>query len=118
VTGACVRPERCEGVVDGGVPAFRRDALDLLDQDAAGQRGFQLAVLDVRLFQGALLEDRDGGDVGECLGERDVVVAETLRCGLEEAERTDDPAAQAQRDGVCAHIPRLACACGEAWPAN
>ena len=60
-----------------------------------------------RLRQGALLEDRDGGHVGEGLGEGEVVGAEVVRGGLEQVERADDPAAQSQRQGVGGHRSRF-----------
>ena len=50
-------------------------ALRLLDHDPAVERVVELLVDDLRFERGAVLEDRDGRDVGERLGGVDVGLA-------------------------------------------
>ena len=49
--------------------AFGQDALGLFDQDAAVQRGLQLFGDDVAAMDGALLQQADGGHVGQGLAD-------------------------------------------------
>ena len=48
----------------------------------------------------AVLQDGDGGDVGERLGDGHVVVAERSALGAEQVEGPDHVAAQPHRDGI------------------
>ena len=64
-----------------------------------------------------MLEDGDGGDVGERLGDGDVVVVERAGVGAEQVEGADDLAPQAHRDGVGGSEPGAPGDGGEARPA-
>ena len=75
-------------------------ALGLLDDDAAVERVVELLVEDLRLERGAVLEDGDGGDVGERLGGVDVGSPHLARLDVEQVEGADDRAAQAHRQRV------------------
>ena len=79
VAGAAA--QQGEGLVDVQLEAFGQDALGLFDQDAAVQRGLQLLGQDVAAADGALLQQPDGGHVGQ---------------GLADAELALDPAARAR----------------------
>ena len=74
VVVACVGADavECGGHVD--MAAFGHHAFGLLDGDSAVQRMLELSIANER-FSGRLrLENRDAGNVGECLRERDVSV--------------------------------------------
>jgi hypothetical protein len=94
VVGAGVGAEGGERLVDGDVPAFREDSLGLFEDDAAGQGVLELGALDLVLCGGALLQQGDGRDVCQGLGQGDVLGVEGVGVGLEEGEGADDPAAQ------------------------
>ena len=74
--------------------------LGLLDDDPAGEGLGELLVEELGVERGAVLEDGDGGDVGERLRGDDVVVAQGACREAEQVEDADDVAAQAHRDGV------------------
>jgi hypothetical protein len=61
-----------ESLVDGDRAALGEDSLRLLDGDPAVQRLLELVGDYVRLVEGPVLQERDGRDVGECLGEEEV----------------------------------------------
>lgn len=74
MVGAGVGAEGGEGLVDAQLPAFGEDALDLFQDDAASSQGvLELAAFEFAGGQGALLQNRDGRQVRECLGELDVL---------------------------------------------
>ncbi|MFE7076943.1 hypothetical protein ACFU96_43335 [Streptomyces sp. NPDC057620] len=52
-----------KGLVETESPSFGGNAFGLFDDDPAGQSGLELRFSDAVLFDGALLEDGDGGDV-------------------------------------------------------
>ena len=60
----------------------------------------ELVVDDVGFEGGAVLEDRNGGNVGEGLGDDDVVVVERAGFGAKQVEGADDLTPQAHRDGL------------------
>ena len=72
----------------------------LLDDDAAVQSVVELFVEDLSLERGAVLEDGDGGDVGERLGGLDVGLSHLPGLDVEQVEGTDDRAAQPHRQRV------------------
>jgi hypothetical protein len=107
-----------EGLCGGDAATFRDHALGLLDDDAARQCALELRV-EVLLRQlVAVLEDGDGGDVGERLGDEDVIGVQRAHLGTEEVEGTDDVAAQAHRDGVSGAETHLDGDRGEPGPAS
>src|SRR6476469_1811432 len=70
VVGACVAAEGGEGLFWGGVGSARGEhAFCLFDDDAGVEGGLELFGEFLGVFDAALLEDADGGDVGECLAE-------------------------------------------------
>ena len=97
--GARVGAQQREGLLDGHVEDFAQEALGLLDDDAAGQRGAQLRH-DGRRGRRVLLQDRHARDVGEGLRDEAVGVVELAGVGAEQAERAQDDAGRAHRDGV------------------
>ena len=75
-------------------------AFGLLDDDAAVERVVELLVEDLGLERGAVLEDGDGGDVGERLGGVEVGWSHLAGLDVEQVEGADDGAAQPHRQRV------------------
>lgn len=78
----------------------RDDALGLLDGDAAVQCTLELLGEHLGIGQGALLEDRDGGDVGHRLHDLDVPFLQRQVGLTEDVERTQHRAAQTHGERV------------------
>ena len=72
----------------------------LLDDDAAVQSIVELLVHDLGLLGSAVLENGDGGDVGESLGGDDVGCVHRALVDPEQVQGADDRAPQSQRQGV------------------
>ena len=73
----------------------------LLDHDAAVQREVELLVEDVGVPDGGpMLQDGDGGHVGERLAGEHVDRVHRSLVGPEQVDGADDLAAQAEREGV------------------
>ena len=89
-----------ERLVEGDSFTLRECALGLLEHDAAVESTLQLLGQRLGAGDATLLEDRDGGDVGEGLHHADVVGFETQALGAEDVERTDGFGPQAHREGV------------------
>jgi len=68
--------------------------LALLDDDAAIERVLALLVDDLGFERGAVLEDGDGGDIGQSLGGFDIGPAHFARLQVEQVEGSDDGAPQ------------------------
>ena len=66
------------------------DTLGLLDQDPAVQSRLELFGDQVGLVDGTLLEEPDGGDVGERLRQRQVAGSESRRFDAEQVHGADD----------------------------
>jgi hypothetical protein len=62
-----VVPQECERVGHVDVEAFGDDAFRLFDQDPAAQCGLQLLGERVAAMDGPLLQQTDGGHIGQCL---------------------------------------------------
>jgi hypothetical protein len=92
--------QECERVGHVEPEAFGQHALGLLDQDPAVQRVLQLFGEGVTMADGALLQQADGGDVGQGLGDPAGAVVEGARVGVEEIQGADHVGAQAHGDGV------------------
>jgi Lipopolysaccharide assembly protein A domain len=100
VVVAGVAAEPAEGLVDGELTALGDPALGLLDHDSARQRCGELGVDLVCFHGGAVLQDGDGGDVGECLGDQDVVGARSRSRISSGKPLREEPPAQAPRHGT------------------
>ena len=100
VVVAGVVAQRGEGLFHVEAGAFGDHALGLLDDDAAVEGVVELLVDDLGLERGAVLEDGDGGDVGEGLGGVDVGLSHLARLGVEQVEGADDGAPQPHGQGV------------------
>lgn len=75
-------------------------ALGLLDDHSAVQRALQLLGEHLGAVHGLLLQQSDGGDVGQGLDDRDLVGVQNPGMGAEQVQRPDHLVAQSQRDGV------------------
>lgn len=100
VARPCIGAQGAESRVGIGVPAFGQDALDLLDEDACGQGTLQLGLLDLLLPEIALLEECDGRDVGERLGQGYVLWRQRLRTGVEQVQRAHGTVPQPERNDM------------------
>jgi len=73
VVGTGVGAQRGESLFHVDVEAFGELALGLFDQDPAAQRGLELFVEEGAEAGGALLQQADGGDVGDTGSARDLL---------------------------------------------
>ena len=105
-----VAAQPVEGIVHRGLQPLAEHALGLLDHHSARERLGELVGKDTGILEGAVLEHADGGDVGEGLGNSEVLGAEVGRRGREQHERPDDVAAQAHRHDVHRAVPSFAAA--------
>ena len=95
---------------------FGQPALGLLEGDPAVERSLELVGQDGGLADGPFLEDPDGGDVGHRLTQQHVGGVEPAVLGVEEVDRSDDLAPDAQRQGVGGDESRRRRFGGEPWP--
>ena len=109
---------RVNASCDGHVKPFGEDPFGLLDQDPAVERGLQLLGEDVAAVDGALLQQADGGDVGEGLPDAQLALVERARVDVEEVQRADDLGAQPHRQCVYGGEPDLRGGGGETWPST
>src|SRR3984957_12207844 len=72
-------------------------ALSLLDDHPAVQRGLQLLVQGVAVAHAALVQQADGGHVGQRLADADVRGRQGARDGAEQVQRADDLLPQPHR---------------------
>lgn len=75
-----------------------------------------MLVQDLCLQRGAVLEDGDGGDVGQRPGGEDLVGVQRPGAGSEQVEGADDPVPQPHRDGVHRPEPGRQCHRPEVGP--
>ena len=84
------RVERCRHVDLG---AFAEHTFGLLDDRPAVQRVLQLTCLYLQFSGGLVVQDRDTGDIGECLRELHIGIWHGSRPGAEQVQCPDDRAA-------------------------
>ena len=108
--------EQRECCVDIDTPVLGDDAFGLFDHDSRRERTFELGRQRAGVMDGALLEYRDGGDVGHGLRQPDIVVAERARgCG-EQVQRSDGVATQLHGHGRHRDEAGPLCFRCELWP--
>ncbi len=106
-----------ERLVDVDAQPLGELALGLLDDDPAVQRGLQLLVEGIAAAHAALVQQADGGHVGQRLADVDAVGVEGAGGGAEEVERADDLVAQPHRQGLHGAEAGLPGGGGEPGPA-
>jgi len=100
VAGPGAVAEQGEGLVHVHPEAFGELALGLLDDHPAIQRGLQLLVQDVAVPHAALVQQADGGHVGQRLADPDAGRGQRARISAEQVQRADDLLAQPHRQGL------------------
>ena len=99
--------ERREGGRHVEVAAVGQDTLGLFEDDPAVEGVLELFADDGLVRGGTVLDEGDGRDVGEGLGEAEVCLVERARSCTEQVEGPDHVVAQAHGDGVHAGHPGL-----------
>src|SRR3954465_15189911 len=94
VAAAGVAAQPGERLLHVEVGPFSEHSLRLLDDDAGVQGLAELVVEHLGLDRGTMLQDGDGGDVGEGLGRDDVGLLEPAALGAEEIESADRQSSQ------------------------
>ena len=89
-----------ECVVGADLQPLGQDALGLLDDDPASERQLQLPGDDLAAADGALLQDADGGGIGQGLRQAKFRDAQAAGVIVEQVERAYYLAAQTQRQRV------------------
>ena len=110
-------PQQRERLVDVDAQPLGEFALGLLDDDPAVQRGLQLLVEGIAVAHAALMQQADGGHVGQRLANLDAVCVEGTWGGAEKVERADDLVAQPHRQGLHGGEAGLSGGGGELGPA-
>jgi hypothetical protein len=106
-----------ERLVHVQAEAFGELALGLLDDDPAVQRGLQLLIHGVAVAHAALVQQADGGHVGQSLAHTYVRGSQGTRDGAEQVQRADDLVAQPHGQGLHGGEPGLLGGGGEPGPA-
>ncbi len=94
----------------------RQDAFGLLDEDPAVQGGLQLLGERDVVADGALVQQADGGDVGQSLGDGEMVAAERSPSGAEQVQGADHLPPQPQGHRVGGAVPDVEGGPGEDRP--
>jgi len=105
-----------EGVLHARSGLGGENALGLLDEDPAVQGGLQLLGEQDLVANGALVQESDGGDVGQSLGDGEMLLAERPPSGAEQVQGTDHLPAQAQGHRMRGVESDVACGPGEHRP--
>ena len=100
VVVAGVVAQRQERLVHVETRPLGHHPLGLLDDDAAVEGVLELLVHDLGLADDPMVQDGDGGDVGQGLGRVHVGLAHLARVDAEQVEGADDGAPQPHRQGV------------------
>lgn len=90
IVAPSVMAKSVERLVGADSRALGDDALGLFDHDSTVECFVELLVYDAGFEPDAMLQDRDRGDVGECLRGEDVGIHELTHVSAEQVERTDD----------------------------
>lgn len=102
---AAVAARHVERFVGVEIEFVGNRAFGLLNDDPAVERILELLAQQVRFGCGAVVQDPDGGDIGEGLGGSDVVVGEGTRLDPQQVERSDRLVTQAHREGERGTVP-------------
>jgi hypothetical protein len=100
VSVAGVSAQQCEGLVHVQAEALGDPAFGLLDDDLAVECGLELLGEGLGVAHVPFLQQADGGDVGQCLPDAQVGLAERGGAGAEQVERADDLVPQPHRQGI------------------
>jgi hypothetical protein len=95
VTGMHSQP--CERLLHVQVLALRNHSFSLFNDDAAIERTVEQFVDDIGLADCSVLENADGGDIGECLGGLDVSLLHLPRYAVKQVKCADDGAPESHR---------------------
>jgi hypothetical protein len=106
-----------ERLVHVQAEAFGELTLGLLDDDPAVQRGLQLLIHGVAVAHAALVQQAEGGHVGQSLAHTYVRGSPGTRDGAEQVQRADDLVAQPHGQGLHGGEPGLLGGGGEPGPA-
>src|SRR6266568_2010454 len=117
VAGPGMVSQEGECLIHAQAEALGELAFGLLDDDPAVQRELELLVEGVAMLHAALVQQADGGHVGQGLPEAYVRRAEGPRAGAEEVQRADDLLTQPHRQGLHGGEPAFAGDGGEPGPA-
>src|SRR5581483_5323908 len=112
-----VAPEEGEGFVDVDVGPFGEHPFGLFDDDPAVEGPFELFGEELLVVLEPVLEDAEGGDVGQGLGGAQVGLGDRAGSGAEQVEGPDDLVPEVQRDGVDGSEPDPEGFGGEGGPA-
>ena len=107
VAGPGTVAQQVEGLIHVHPEALGELALGLLDDDPAVQRGLQLFIEGVAVAHAALVQQADGGDVGQGLTDADFRGRQGPRIGAEQVQRPDDLLAQPHRQRLHGREPGL-----------
>ncbi len=97
---AGVVAQRGKGLFHGEAQSLGHHAFGLLDNDAAVERHLELLVHELPLERGAVLENRDRGDIGESLRHLDISEPHVARVDVEQVEGADNRSAQPHGEGM------------------
>ena len=89
IVGAGVVPQAPECLIHVGVASLGDLAFGLFDYDSAVEGAAQLAVEGLGVVDDPVLQDGDGGDVGESLGGRDISFAKRAALGMQQVEGSE-----------------------------
>lgn len=87
---AAVAAETLKGLVGRAAVDLGQGTLGLLDDGAAVERRLQLLGEALTVPEGPFLEQPDGGDVGQCWDDADVLRRHLTCLGAEEVQCSDD----------------------------